>query len=219
MKSNKLITTAELYEDNLELAFKNDQFNALVNIAPKKEWIKINKFANNSSYLPIGVVETLMQKLFKKFKVEVLNTSTMFNAIAVTVRVHYWNGIDNTWDFHDGVGACQVQTKSGTSPADLSSINNNAVMMALPMAKSYAIKDACEHIGKLFGRDLNRKDVLEFSTDKSIDEINDTKEMKRIINYINSCDTIGMLETVKDAAYTLGLQTEYDAREVLINGK
>lgn len=28
MKQNKLITTAELYEDNLELAFKNDQFNA-----------------------------------------------------------------------------------------------------------------------------------------------------------------------------------------------
>lgn len=33
-------------------------------------------------------------------------------------------------------------------------------MKALPAAKSYAIKDACEHIGKLFGRDLNRTDTL-----------------------------------------------------------
>jgi hypothetical protein len=37
--------------------------------------------------------------------------------------------------------------------------------MALPMAKSYAIKDACDHFGKLFGRDLNRK-TMGFEVDK-----------------------------------------------------
>lgn len=54
---------------------------------------------------------------------------------------------------------------------------------------------------------------------ESIEKTNDLKETQRVMNYISSCDTIGMLETVKDTAYTLGLQTEYDAREVLINGK
>jgi hypothetical protein len=35
-------------------------------------------------------------------------------------------------------------------------------MMAFTMAKSYAIKDACDHFGKLFGRDLNRKETMGF---------------------------------------------------------
>lgn len=30
--------------------------------------------------------------------------------------------------------------------------------MAFPIAKTVAIKDACDHFGKLFGSDLNRKD-------------------------------------------------------------
>jgi hypothetical protein len=43
-------------------------------------------------------------------------------------------------------------------------------MMALPMAKSYAIKDACDHFGKLFGRDLNRKETMGFEVDKNLDK-------------------------------------------------
>ena len=42
--------------------------------------------------------------------------------------------------------------------------------MAFPMAKTIAIKDACDHFGKLFGADLNRKDTIAFIptfTDKS----------------------------------------------------
>lgn len=219
MKQNKLITTAELYEDNLELAFKNDQFNALANLAPKAEWVKENKFANNSKYLPIGVVETLMQKIFKKFKVEVLTVGQLFNSVHVTVRVHYWNGIDNTWDFHDGVGAMQIQTKSGASPADLQSINNNAVMMALPAAKSYAIKDACEHIGKLFGRDLNRKDTIAFETDNSINKVNDAKERERLIMFINCSTNANELNEVIDVAATLGVTDILNAKlKEVLNG-
>ena len=35
-------------------------------------------------------------------------------------------------------------------------------MKALPSAKSYALKDAAELLGDLFGKNLNRKDVLAF---------------------------------------------------------
>ena len=110
--NKQLPTLAELYDDNIELAFKQDQFNQLVNVEPKKDWVKVNKYANNSKYVPIGVVETLLQKLFKKHRVEVLREGVMFNAVYVTVRLHYLNLINNEWDFHDGVGAVQLQTKS-----------------------------------------------------------------------------------------------------------
>jgi len=52
----------------------------------------------------------------------------------------------------------------------------------------------------------------------SYDAINDLKEQQRVLNYISSCTTIGMLETVKSTCDTLGLQKEYQAKEAQING-
>jgi hypothetical protein len=40
--------------------------------------------------------------------------------------------------------------------------------MAFPIAKTLAIKDACDHFGALFGANLNRKDVVEFRADEEI---------------------------------------------------
>lgn len=213
-----LPTTSELYSDNLEVAFKNDQFNLLLNQPPKPDWIKQNKYANNSNYIPIGIVETLLQKIFKRFRVEVLREGTMFNSVYVTIRLHYWNGTDNTWQFHDGVGAVQLQTKQGSSPAQLENINNNAVMMALPMAKSYAIKDACEHIGKLFGRDINRKDVMAFSQDNSITNEVNVKSNARLESYIQNCESLEQLLSVQDLAIKFDLMNLFNAKKEALNG-
>lgn len=167
----ELPVLADLYKaDDIATLFKTDQFNLLMNQAPEPKWVLENKFAGNSKYIPIGILETLLQRIFKEFRVEVMREGTMFNSVYVTIRLHYLHPISGEWGFHDGVGSAQIQTKSGSSPADLQNINNNAVMMALPMAKSYAIKDACDHFGKLFGRDLNRKDTMGFGVDKNLDK-------------------------------------------------
>ena len=44
-------------------------------------------------------------------------------------------------------------------------------MMAFPIAKSVAIKDACDHFGTLFGANLNRKDIVEFAPEKSVSDV------------------------------------------------
>jgi hypothetical protein len=74
----------------------------------------------------------------------------------------------------------ELQTKAdtGSLKADFSNINKSAVEMALPIAKTNAIKDACDHIGKLFGRDLNRKDSIEF-TPKYMDIDIDSKLLEK----------------------------------------
>lgn len=217
---NTLPTIAELYSDNIEVAFKNDRLNKLVNTQPKKEWIKENKYAGNSSYIPIGIVESLIQKVFKQYKIEVIREGTMFNSVYCTIRLHYWNGIENTWNFHDGVGAVQLQTKSGSSPAQLENINNNAVMMALPMAKSYAIKDAAEHIGALFGRDLNRKDVMNFTEDLSLKDARKLEEITRMSKWINECTDVNLFtEAVCEIAKGLEIfSLILDRKKELSNG-
>ena len=162
---------SELYDvANVDVLFKKDQFNLLMNQQPEPKWILTNAYAGNSKYIPIGIKETLLQRIFKEFRIEILREGTMFNAVYVTIRLHYLHPVTGEWSYHDGTGADQVQTKSGASAADLSSISNNAVAMSLPKAVSFAISDATDHLGKLFGRDLNRKDTMAFGVDKSLDK-------------------------------------------------
>ena len=166
---NKLPTLAEITQD-IELAFKNDQLNLLLNQQPPSTWVKSHPFIKGYNYLPIDKVELLLRKVFKQYRIEITGQGTAFNGVWVTVRVHYLNPTSNTWEWHDGIGAAQLQTKQGTSPADLQNINNGALSMAFPIAKTVAVKDACDHFGNLFGANLNRKDVVEFTPEKSVAE-------------------------------------------------
>ncbi len=181
----KVPTVAELFADNLEEAFKAEGLNVLLNQEPKKEWVKIHPYIKGHNYLPIDKVEYLLKKIFKKYRIEITGQGTAFNGVWVTVRVHYLNPVSNEMDFHDGIGACQLQTAKGTSPADLANINNGALSMAFPIAKTLAVKDACDHFGKLFGSDLNRRDTIPFEADTRLQPPNHEKD--RLTAMIKDC--------------------------------
>lgn len=168
---SKLPTLNELHHDT-DVAFKNDQLNTLLNQQPLEKWIKQHPFAKNVRYLPIDKVEFMLTRIFQQWKVEVINVSQLFNSISVQVRLHYLNPVNGEWSYHDGVGAVGIQTDKGAAASDLSAIKQDAVMKALPAAKSYAIKDAAEHLGTLFGRDLNRKDTMPFMGAYSENKLN-----------------------------------------------
>jgi hypothetical protein len=82
--------------------------------------------------------------------------------VVVTIRLYYYNHLDKEWSWQDGVGAAPIQTDKGAGAMDWNAVKSDAVMKAAPAAESYAIKDAAEKIGKLFGKDLNRADVLSY---------------------------------------------------------
>lgn len=163
----------ELYSDKLTTQ-KNDAFVALMNQQPKPVWVKVHPFIKNYKYLPIERVEFLLKTIFKRYRIEITGQGTSFNGVWVTVRVHYLHPITGDWDFHDGIGASQLQTAKGTSASDLININNGAISMAFPMAKTIAIKDACDHFGNLFGADLNRKDVITYDVDLTLQDLTPT---------------------------------------------
>lgn len=166
----KLPTIAELFEDNIELAGRMEGLNAILNTPPPEKWIKVHPYIKDWKYLPIDKIEYLLRRLFKKNKIQVRREGTAFNGVYVVVRVHYLNPATGEMDWHDGIGAVELQTKKGASPADLANINHGALSIAFPIAKTVAIKDACDHFGKLFGADLNRKDVIPFQVDASLIE-------------------------------------------------
>lgn len=175
---NKIPTLQEIYS-NPEEAHKNDELMALLNQPPNPEWVKVHPFVANYKYLPIDKIEYLLKRIFKKYRIEIIREGVAFNGVYCIVRVWYLNPVTNEMDYHDGVGAKELQVKKGASIADLSMINSGALQMAFPIAKTTAIKDACDHFGRLFGSDLNRKEVMDYQPDailaqkvNFIDEVN-----------------------------------------------
>jgi hypothetical protein len=157
----------DLYNNELAIV-QQDALVVLLNQPPKAEWVKVHPFIANYKYLPIERVEFLLKTIFKRYRIEITGQGVAFNGVWVTVRLHYLHPITGEWDYHDGIGAAQLQTKKGTSPSDLININNGAISMAFPIAKTVAVKDAADHFGTLFGSDLNRKDVITYEADLTL---------------------------------------------------
>ena len=179
----------DIYTDKLSIQ-KADVSVTLMNQQPKQEWVKDHPFIRGYKYLPIERIEYLLKTIFKSYKIEITGQGTSFNGVWVTVRIHYLHPVSGEWLFHDGIGASQLQTAKGTSPADLNNINNGALSMAYPVAKTIAIKDAADHFGKLFGSDLNRKDLINYELDLTLIELtpehpnwNKVKEAVKSGNY------------------------------------
>lgn len=164
----KKVNLIDIYqEDRLIEVKKQEDLNIYLDAEIPQSWIKVNKFANNSNYLPIDKVEWLLRKIFKSFRIEITGQGVAFNGVWVSVRLHYLHPVTNKWEFHDGIGACEMQTAKGQSPADLVNINKNALAMAFPIAKSHAIKDASHHFGNIFGANLNRMDIVKLVPDNN----------------------------------------------------
>lgn len=196
-KKPQLPSIQELYADS-EKAFKDDTVLTLLNQTPPEKWVKEHPYIKGYKYLPIDKVEYLLKRIFKKYKIEVLKTGMLLNTVEVTIRVWYADILTGEWLHHDGVGAQELQTQkdSGNLKLDMSNINRGAISMALPIAKSMAIKDACDHFGTLFGADLNRKDTMSFTPDTKLSDIVAKKEYDRIVGYITIAATKEELEVL-----------------------
>jgi len=162
MTDNKkqLPALTDLYDGDLELKDGQNKLNILLNQPPKTSWIKDHPFAKGVKYIPIGRIEYLLTRLFIKWWVEIKSIQTIANSCVVIVTLRYQNIENNEWSCQDGIGAAPIQTEKDSGAMDWNKVRTDSVMKAAPAAESYAIKDAAEKIGKIFGKDMNRKDEI-----------------------------------------------------------
>lgn len=173
----KVPSLSELMQESEE-QIKDNALMVLLNQEPPKEWLKEHPMIAGHKYLPINRVEYLLSRIFTKWWVEVRSTSTVANAVAVTVRLYVINPVTRLTEWQEGVGAAPIQTDKGKGAMEWNFAKSDGVTKALPTAESYAIKDAAEKFGKLFGKDLGRKDVIVYDSllHQSVDET-DLKEL------------------------------------------
>jgi len=173
----------ELSEDNNQLQnlAGMDAFNIAVNQEPSPRWIKKHPIVSIKigeeknpdgspkmgqygpiaimaplEYIPIEMHRLLGKRFFGHVGEEILREGVMFQSVFVVVRLHYTHPITGAKLFHDGIGACDAQTKKGASAADLANINPGAIQKGLPAAASYAFNNAYKKFGRIFGQDLQK---------------------------------------------------------------
>jgi hypothetical protein len=183
---HKIPTLNELYDDKLEI-IKQGKLNIILNQEPKADWIKAHPFVKNLKYLPVERVEYLLTAIFGKWRVEVKEIKIIANSIVTTVRLHVKDPISGEWDYQDGIGATPIQVTKGSGATEFDKMNSSAVQIGAPASESYAVKDAAEKFGKIFGKDLNRKDNIAY-TDRIQNAIEASQKMLIIENIQNTDD-------------------------------
>jgi hypothetical protein len=158
----KLPTFDELITDS-DTAVKENKLMVLLNQDPPKKWVKEHP-VTKGEYLPIERVEYLLSRIFGKWWPEVTSVQCLANSVVVTIRLFVINPVTGETEHRDGVGASPIQTDKGAGAMDWNKAKSDGVMKAAPAAKSYAIKDAAECFGKLFGKDLNRKEGIVYDS-------------------------------------------------------
>jgi hypothetical protein len=171
---NKLPVLADLYSDT-ELKIAQNDLNILLNAAPAPGWLKEHPFAKvvkviegkkvnvPAKYIPIERTEWLLTRIFIRWHVEIKTVQLIANSVSVTVRLFYQDVVTKEMLWQDGIGAVALQTDQGAGAIEFDKIKSSAVQMAAPAAETYAVKDAAEKIGKLFGKDINRATQIAYT--------------------------------------------------------
>lgn len=194
-----LINDERLPEEK-ERDSKRKELSIILNTDPPKSWIKKHPIGNYE-YIPIERIEYLLSRIFVRWWVEVIGQPILIaNSVVVNVRVFVINPITGEVEHNDGVGAEPLQTNSGANPNDIMAMKSNAVKLAVPNAKTNAIKDAVEMWGKIFGKDINRQENIDYSTilRKNTGESKIRSKEDVLMQIIKNAETPNQLEKIKD---------------------
>lgn len=134
----------------------------LLNQSPPDNWLKPHPMVRSYKYLPIERVEWLLTRIFTKWWVEIIDSKIVANSAVVTVRLFVINPLNNETWHNDGIGCAPIQTDSGAGATEFDKVKSDGVMKAMPSAESYAIKDAADKFGRIFGKDTGRKNSMNY---------------------------------------------------------
>lgn len=154
------------------------QILTLLNQNPPSEVIEVNKMANDSLFVPISYVENTLDELFYgTWQTQNYRTYVVGNEIVGDIELKYYAPWIDEYIVRTGSASVQIQMDSGLKDefgnqiyenrkkvkdpnfkiTDFDKKIANTLVKDYPHLKSECIKNAARSIGKIFGRDLNRK--------------------------------------------------------------
>ena len=164
--------------------------------APHPNWIAEHPLIKGHKYIPIGIIEDLLDIFYEDWDLKVKSERHAMD-ILVSVKLSLKK------DYN------VLRKLSGS--AGLTITVAQPIESAYQLAKSLAIKDAADHLGALFGRDLNRE-VEEVATPQTATQIAYEKNRATILDRITKSTGVPELENLKPHAQKFNLSSEYEKK-------
>lgn len=201
-QERKLPSLQQIIDGQVSINEKYKGINVLLNQPPPPVWIKKNKFAGDSEYLPIDKIEYLLTSIYQDWFVKIKNVQIIGNSVVVVLtlfvkpiidelqeaidkstehertellKLKYSRKKEDWYDHQDGTGAAAIQVEAGEKASAFDKIKAYGVAIAAPKAESVAIGDAADKLGRIFGKDLNRKDQVSYDKLTDTDKFKDAK--------------------------------------------
>lgn len=109
--------------------------------------------------LPISFVEMTLDELFGgQWELSDVSTTQIFNEVVGTGILTVWHPVTGRPLKRAGFAAVVITQDSGAALADFNMTKKkNALDLTFPKLKAEILKNAAQSLGKVFGRDINRK--------------------------------------------------------------
>lgn len=165
IKQGERMSTDNLTKDELAVVDKTIQkhslteltYKKILSLNPPKSIVRHHDFGK-FDYLPVTAVERMLDGLFEWWAVDIQREGIAVNGFYVVVRLKAKIPNSDRILESDGIGFAEFQTQKGAAPTDFTKLMQSAGVLAVPRAKTEAIKNAAKSFGNLFGRNLARKD-------------------------------------------------------------
>jgi len=144
-----------------------DNLKTELNQHPNSKVVKINKYAGNSKYIPIGIVQGYLDRIFLSWEWKINEVQVIMNGVMVRGSLICLTHTGNIINM-DGIGASEFQLKKGASTLSPDTLNSKAIERDVPKAESEAFKNAAKKLGNKFGRSLNRAEQFEYKSDGNL---------------------------------------------------
>lgn len=148
----------ETFEQNEKIRIQLQEFTKRLNAEPDpKEFEKTPDGKANT--LPISFVEMTLDEIFLgQWEVFDIHYSQIFNEVVGTGILGLWHPITGRQLKRAGFGSVVITQDKDALVSDFNMTKKkNALDLAFPKLKAEITKNAAQTLGKIFGRDINRK--------------------------------------------------------------
>jgi len=149
---------SEHFEDPEKLKVLMQDFTRRLNVEPDpREFEKTPD--NKASFLPVSFVEMTLDEIFLgQWELSDVHSQQIFNEIVGTGILTVWHPVTNRPLKRAGFGSVVITQDKDAAISDFNiTKKKNALDLTFPKLKAEILKNAAQSLGKVFGRDINRK--------------------------------------------------------------
>lgn len=169
---------------------------------PPQEWVFRHPTITNHTYIPISIVENVLDFVYKDAW-SIMTEQSMLPNNSILVKVQLILGGERRLD---GVAAIPLTEQQGIDGA-------------FQLAKSLAIRDAAGHLGKLLGRDLGRPEVTITEAPKGPTAKAFESNQQKVLAAIDACTTVDGVVSLENHAKSYNLIDRYNERILELSPK